>query len=86
MSTYFKIAFRNLVRHKTFACINIAGLALAMAACLLIYRVVHFEMSFDRFHREQKRIYRVVSVTQNTNGTEYFMGVPWPIPGALRKD
>ncbi|OMP78432.1 ABC transporter permease [[Flexibacter] sp. ATCC 35208] len=86
MSTYFKIAFRNLVRHKTYAGINIAGLALAMAACLLIYRIVHFEMSFDMFHAGQERIYRVVSVTQQSNGTEYFMGVPFPVPGALRKD
>jgi ABC-type antimicrobial peptide transport system permease subunit len=86
MSTWFKIALRNLVRHKTYAGINIAGLALAMAACLLIYRVVHFEMSFDNFHRDRDRIYRVVSATQNTNGTEFFMGVPFPLPGALRKD
>lgn len=86
MSTWFKIALRNLVRHKTYAGINIAGLALAMAACLLIYRVVYFEMSFDSFHRDGDRIYRVVSATQNTNGTEFFMGVPFPVPGALRKD
>lgn len=86
MSTWFKIALRNLIRHKTYAGINIAGLALAMAACLLIYRVVYFEMSFDGFHRDGDRIYRVVSATQNTNGTEFFMGVPFPVPAVLRKD
>ncbi|WP_343669423.1 ABC transporter permease [Chitinophaga sp.] len=82
MRVYFKIALRSLLRYKTYAGINIAGLGLAMAACLLIYRVVHFEMSFDRFHADHEQIYRVVSVT----GTEYFMGVPFPVPGALRKD
>ncbi|SFW71730.1 ABC transporter permease [Chitinophaga sancti] len=86
MSTWFKIAIRNLVRHKTYAGINVVGLALAIAACLLIYRVVYFELSFDNFHRDRERIYRVVSATQNTSGTEFFMGVPFPLPAVLRKD
>lgn len=77
-----KIALRNILRHRTAAGINIAGLALAMAACLLIYRVVYFELSFDNFHPDKDRIYRVVSVTPK----DYFMGVPFPVPAALRRD
>jgi putative ABC transport system permease protein len=46
---YFKTAFRNLVKHKAFSIINISGLALGIAACLLILQYVWFEWSYDNF-------------------------------------
>lgn len=58
---YFKIALRNLWRHKTFSFINIMGLAVGMAACFLIYLYVHFETSYDAFNTKADRIYRLVT-------------------------
>ncbi len=56
---YFKIAWRKLMKNKTFSFINIAGLTIGMAACLLILQYVSFELSFDQFHKDIKDIYRV---------------------------
>ncbi|HEV8284514.1 MAG TPA: ABC transporter permease [Chitinophagaceae bacterium] len=58
---YLKISFRNLWKYKSFSAINIAGLAIGMAACLLILQYVSFKLSFDQFHRYADNIYRVVN-------------------------
>ncbi len=60
---YFKITWRNLMRHKVYSLLNILGLAIGMAACLLILRFVSFEMSYDAFHETQDRLFRL-----NTRG------------------
>lgn len=56
---YLKIAFRNLKRNKGYAFINIFGLAVGMACCLLIGLYVRQELSYDDFHKKAERIYRV---------------------------
>ncbi|HEX6180964.1 MAG TPA: ABC transporter permease [Chitinophagaceae bacterium] len=56
---YFKTAWRNLLRQKGYAGINILGLAIGIAACLLILQYVSFELSFEDFHVNKDRIYRV---------------------------
>jgi putative ABC transport system permease protein len=58
---YLTIAFRNLFRFKAFSLLNILGLAIGMAACLLILQYVSFEWSFDRFHPHAADIYRVTN-------------------------
>lgn len=60
--SYLKIAFRNLWKQKVYSFINILGLAVGLAACLLIYLFISTEMSFDRFHQKGKRIYRLNEV------------------------
>jgi putative ABC transport system permease protein len=57
---HLRIALRNLRRHKGYAFVNIAGLAVGMACCLLILLFVRDERSYDRFHAEADRIYRLV--------------------------
>ncbi|HEY9116956.1 MAG TPA: ABC transporter permease, partial [Roseivirga sp.] len=59
---YFKIAFRNLLKYKGYSFINITGLALGMAACLLILLFVNNEISFDGFHQQKAQIYRLDEV------------------------
>ncbi|GLU53542.1 ABC transporter permease [Dyadobacter frigoris] len=59
IKSYFKIAWRNIVRNKAFSAINIVGLALGIAACILILQYVAFELSFDNFHANGDQIYRV---------------------------
>src|SRR4051812_29066651 len=57
--SYFKIAWRKLMKNKTFSFINIAGLTIGIAACLLILQYVSFELSFDQFHTNIQDLYRV---------------------------
>jgi putative ABC transport system permease protein len=58
---YFKIGWRNISKHKSFAVINISGLSLGMAGALVLFLLVRFELSFDTFHPNVDRIYRVLS-------------------------
>ena len=66
---YLTIAYRNLVRNKAYTLINISGLAIALAVCLMIGLYIRYEMSFDQFHRDSEQIYRVVQQwgDDNTN-------------------
>lgn len=59
---YLKIAFRNLLKYKGYSFINIFGLALGMAACLLILLFVNNELSFDGFHEKKANTYRLDEV------------------------
>lgn len=59
LKNYFKIAYRNLLKNKVFSVVNIFGLAIGMAGCFFIYGYVHFESSYDRFHKRAADIYRV---------------------------
>ena len=57
---YFKLAWRNLLKNKIYSVIIISGLALGYAACMMIYLHVTDELSYDRYHKDNDRIYRVV--------------------------
>jgi putative ABC transport system permease protein len=67
---YFKIAFRNLGRHKLLSIVNIAGLAIGLACVILILLFVKDEWSFDKFHKNGKNIFRLVQTTTDTLGKE----------------
>ncbi|HEX3080933.1 MAG TPA: ABC transporter permease, partial [Puia sp.] len=84
---YFKTALRNLVRNRTYAIVNIVGLAVGVASVLLIFGVVRFELSFDNFHQNKERIYRLVSVPyQEGTGFKTSASVPLPVAEGLRID
>lgn len=83
---YFKTAWRSLLRNKSYTVINIAGLGVGVAACLLIFLIVQFETSFDNFHAKKDRIYRIITVTKGPNGTDYDSGVPFPTANGIRTD
>lgn len=79
---YLKIALRNLSRNKVFSIINILGLAVGMGVCLLIYQYIHFELSYDDFHKGAQNTFRLVSTAyqneeQIGKGAEspYMLGV-----------
>ena len=59
LQNYFKLAVRNILKHKFFSAINILGMSIGIAACLLILLYVVDELSFDRFHANADRIYQV---------------------------
>jgi putative ABC transport system permease protein len=56
---YLKVAFRNILKHKFFATINIIGLVIGMTCCLLIFVYIKDELSYDRFHANTEQLYRV---------------------------
>ena len=62
VKNYLKIAWRNLIRHKGFSLINIGGLSVGIAACLLISLYVNYELSYDRYHIKKDRIVRIINV------------------------
>ncbi|MCE7059847.1 ABC transporter permease [Dyadobacter sp. CY343] len=61
IKNYFKIALRNLWKRKAYSFVNLTGLVTGITACLLILQYVSFELSFDRFHQNADRIYRVTN-------------------------
>ncbi len=61
INNYFKTAFRNLIKHRGYSFINIIGLAIGMACCLLILMYVNHELSYDNYNEKADRIYRVAS-------------------------
>ena len=67
LKSFFKIAFRNLLRNKGFSVINISGLAIGMASAILILLWIQNEMSYDRFHEKGDRIF-VASNRDKFNG------------------
>ena len=58
LKNYFKIALRNFLKHKVFSFINVFGLAVGIACCLLILLFVFDELSYDKYHEKADRIYR----------------------------
>jgi putative ABC transport system permease protein len=66
---YFSVAIRNLRRNKVVSFINIAGLSLGLACCLLILLYIKDDWSYDRFHRNGRDIYRITTQVLNENGT-----------------
>jgi len=74
---YIKIAYRNLLRRKGFTLINIVGLSIGVASCLLLFVVVTRELSYDRFQENYDRIYRVVTV-EKAEVENFTTGVPAP--------
>lgn len=61
ITNYIRTAIRNLLRNKVFSAINIFGLSVGMAACLLIILWIFNELNFDKFHKNKDQIYRVMS-------------------------
>lgn len=86
VKNYFKTAWRNLWRNKNFTLINITGLAVGIAVCLVIFLIIQFEQSFDGFHKNKDSIYRVLTQFHDEDGSSNGAGVPFPMPVALRND
>jgi putative ABC transport system permease protein len=72
-SNYFKIAWRNLMKNKIYASINIIGLTIGLTACLLLATVIMDDLSYDTQWKNAKNIYRVISINKNNqDATENF--------------
>jgi putative ABC transport system permease protein len=84
---YFKTAFRSLSANKIYSIVTTAGLAVGVAVCLIIFIFIRYEQSFDNFHHNKARIYRIM--TRNTNPGDKGdpdAAVPFPLPTAMKND
>jgi putative ABC transport system permease protein len=89
LKNYFKTAFRNLRNRKAYATINILGLAVGIASSLVIFLVIHYELSYDNFQSRRNKICRVVTTYSNPANGEivgHQSAGPIMFPSALRVD
>jgi putative ABC transport system permease protein len=87
LKNYVKITWRNIKNSKIYSFINILGLAVGMACCILILLWVKDEWSFDRFHENADVICRVTEHQYNSSGDYFPVAVtPWPLAEALKNE
>ncbi len=86
IKNYFKTAFRSLLRNKSYTFINIAGLAVGIAVCMIIFIIIQFQTSFDQFHPNKDHVYRVLTQSYHADAatTSYEKNVPFQMPAALK--
>jgi putative ABC transport system permease protein len=84
IGNYLRLAFRNMLRQKSYSFINIAGLAIGMACTILILLWVRDELSYDRFHEHVDRIYRINKTYQMGTETSYNQSTPYPLAEAAK--
>jgi putative ABC transport system permease protein len=85
LGNYLKMARRSLATYKGTAIINALGLVIGIASTLVILTVIHFELSFDSFHTNADRIYRMVRVS-GSDMSEFRTGISFPVPGAIKDE
>ncbi|HMF70913.1 MAG TPA: ABC transporter permease, partial [Flavitalea sp.] len=61
IKNYLTVAIRNILRHKSYSAINIAGLSIGIAASLLLFLVIRYEYSYDTFQKNYSKIYHIVT-------------------------
>lgn len=86
LKNHFLVASRNFWRNKSFSLINVLGLSIGISAALVIFLIVYYEFSYDRFEPEGERIYRVV-LDARFSGTEgHSPAVPGPLAAAIENE
>ncbi len=83
IKNYFKTAYRNLLKYKTYSLINMFGLAIGMACTILILLWVYDELSFDNYHEDAERIFRIVHSDEGKPGMPF---TPKILAAVLKKD
>lgn len=86
IKNYLKIAWRNLWKGRVFNLMNVAGLAVAVACCTLIFLTVYYEFSYDNFHDKLDRIYQVYNVANRPKGAEKNSAMPIPMASAFKAE
>jgi len=86
ITNFFKVAYRNLLRNKGFSAINITGLAIGMAAAILILLWIQDELGYDSFHKNKDRIYEVWNRVPVEGKISCWNSVSAPMARTLEKD
>ncbi|MEO0571160.1 MAG: ABC transporter permease [Bacteroidota bacterium] len=82
IKNYIRVAFRNLLKHKLFSVINILGLSVSMATCLLIILLVYSQKQSDSFHEKGDRIVRILSLEESRS----IASTPMPLGKTLSEN
>ena len=83
---YFKVALRNIQRHKAFSFINITGLAIGMACCILIMLWVQDELSYDKFHENKDTLYRMINQNLDAKGDLGGSTIPYALAPIVKSE
>ncbi len=86
LKNYFKIAWRNFHRHKGYSFVNTAGFAMGMACCLIIFIYVRHELSYDKFHKDVERIYRIAQDIRTQTANRVFAPISPMVAPTLKSD
>jgi putative ABC transport system permease protein len=87
LKNFLIVAWRNMTRRKLYTTIHVIGLAVGICACLAIWAITHYELSFDRFHPNGDRIYRLgADIGERSGKTNYAASLPEPATPELRKN
>lgn len=86
LKNYIKIAIRNLLKKKGYSLINITGLAIGLATCILIITYVLNERSYDSFHDKSDRIYRIVQTTESADRNEEQATTPFELSPVIEEE
>ena len=85
IKNYLKIAWRNLWKHKLYTLINVFGITLSISCCIILFQFITYHLSFDTYHHDAKRVYRVVhSLTFDDGVPMYDQGAPLALARALK--
>ena len=85
LKNYLLTAFRSLLKHKSFSIINIFGLSISMAVCMLIILILQDQFSYDNFHKNRDRIYRIQSKDNLSKiALSKFASATWPLAKELK--
>lgn len=84
LRNFFVTAIRNFRKNLSHTLLNIAGLSLGLACCLVVFTVIHFEYSFDNWHEKGDRVYRVTKTYYGDNRTSYRGIINYPTGKAIR--
>ncbi len=72
-----RVAWRNILRQRWYSLIHVLGLAIGICVCIVIFLIGRYELSFDNFHPDAKRIYRIVGDVQDKDGNVIFLNSPF---------
>jgi len=87
MKNYILTAFRSLLRNSSFSIINIFGLSTSMAVCMLIILILQDQLSYDNFHKNKDRIYRIQSINNlGKISLSKFASATWPLAKELKEN
>lgn len=86
LKNYFKVAFRNILKHRDSSMAKIFALTVGMACCIIVFSLIKFESSFDDYHDNSERIYRVNLIRQNSADRAYNGNNFYPLGAAIRSE
>ena len=87
LKNYILVAWRSILKNRLFSAINITGLALSMSVCMIVMVRVMDSLTYDNFHDDDDKIFRIISEVKSTNGSRWdFASTPLPLAETLSKD